>query len=210
MMSCNTTRRPNGYLEKPPPKWLSSTFGWSHHHMASGDASLCYGRWGGGCLVIPPPTPPPHPLIFHNKSPYDGLNKRRAPAAFVLSGADLNPTLIVSHYKEGNLWGGGRRGTEYTARTLNTPRNFQLTPRTKAQWWGRGSLERRMPEGNRLENWGEVIHGLSDPWALCRSPAPCLLPLFTHSSSSAELLWLITYIFLQLDFSWHWSFMNIW
>ena len=94
--------------------------------MASGDATLCYGRWARGCL-IPPPPPPPPPLIFHNKSPYDGLNKRRAPAAFVLSGADLNPTLIVSHYKERDLWG-VRRTTEYMARTY-TPRNFQLTPK---------------------------------------------------------------------------------
>ena len=82
-------------------------------------------QMGEGCRVIPPPAN--LPLIFHNKSPYDGLNKRRAPAAFVLSGADLNPTLIVSHYKEGDLWG-VRRTTEYMARTY-TRRNFQLTPK---------------------------------------------------------------------------------
>ena len=45
MIICNMTQ-PNGYLEKPPPpKWLSCTFSWSDH-MASEDASLCYGRWG--------------------------------------------------------------------------------------------------------------------------------------------------------------------
>ena len=58
---------------------------------------------GGMCTNTTTNNQPPTPLIFHNKSPYDGLNKRRAPAAFVLSGADLNPTLIVSHYKEENL-----------------------------------------------------------------------------------------------------------
>ena len=80
-----------------------------------------------GRRVMPGPTTTSPSLIFHNKSPYDGLNKRRAPAAFVLSGADLNPTLIVSHYKERDLWG-VRRTAEYMARTY-TRRNFQLTPK---------------------------------------------------------------------------------
>ena len=63
-------------------------------------------------------------------------------------------------------------------RTLRETSN--LLRATKAwqggQWWGRGSMERRMPEGNRLENWGEVIHGLSapEPPVGPQPLAPCL------------------------------------
>lgn len=51
-----------------------------------------------------------------------GLNKTRAPAAFVLSAADLNPTLIVSHYKEAGFM-----------RCLPAPRNIWPRAHTREQ-----------------------------------------------------------------------------